>query len=74
MKINVYISELDRLTQDAQAREMTRADDLEKHNAMLQEQVSEKEQEIEALKTKLNELKLKPVEVVKAVDAQEEKN
>lgn len=66
-------SELDRLTQDAQAREMTRADDLEKHNAMLQEQVSEKDQEIEALKAKLNELKLKPVEVVKAVDAQEEK-
>lgn len=66
-------SELDRLTQDAQAREMTRTDDLEKHNAMLQEQVSEKDQEIEALKAKLNELKLKPVEVVKAVDAQEEK-
>lgn len=66
-------SELDRLTQDAQAREMTRTDDLEKHNAMLQEQVSEKEQEIEALKAKLNELKLKPAEVVKAVDTQEEK-
>lgn len=66
-------SELDRLTQDAQAREMTRADGLEKHNAMLQEQVSEKDQEIEALKAKLNELKLKPVEVVKAVDVQEEK-
>ena len=66
-------SELDRITQDVQAREMTRADDLEKHNAMLQEQVSEKDQEIEALKAKLNELKLKPAEVTKAVDAKEEK-
>ena len=66
-------SELDRITQDIQAREMTRADDLEKHNAMLQEQVSEKDQEIEALKAKLNELKLKPAEETKAVDAKEEK-
>ena len=41
---------------------------------MLQEQVNEKEQEIEALKAKLNELNSKPAETVKAVDVKEERS
>jgi PREDICTED: predicted protein-like len=67
-------NELDRLAQDSKVREMTRAEDLEKHNAMLQEQVNEKEQEIEALKAKLNELNSKSAETVKAVDVKEERS
>ena len=67
-------SELDRLAKENQVREITRTGDLEKYNSMLQEQINEKDQEIEALKVKLNELKIKPVEVEKTVELKEEKS
>lgn len=66
-------SELDRIAQENQIRDITRTGDLEKHNSMLQDQINERDREIEALKVKLKELKSKPAEVERTVEVKDEK-
>lgn len=66
-------SELDRIAQENRVRDITRTSDLEKHNSMLQDQINERDREIEALKVKLKELKSKPAEVEKTVEVKDGK-
>lgn len=67
-------SELNRVAQEREVRDITRAGDLEKHNSILQDQINEKDREIDALKVKLKELKSKPAEVEKTVEVKDEKS